>query len=93
MASIDGPPLDGKHFQIMPAFDVVTEPRLTYLRLHGRDPHAYLTGKTVAERFNYDYSDAEIVEISERAQHLAAESDSVRFRSPNTSKRLSPERT
>ena len=34
---------------------------LAYLRLHGRDAHAYTTGKTVAARFNYDYSDEEIV--------------------------------
>ena len=34
------------------------------LRLHGRDPKAYITGKTVAVRFNYDYSDAELGEIA-----------------------------
>ena len=57
LASIDGPPADKKHFTIMPTLDVATDPRLAYLRLHGRDPKAYLTGKTVAERLHYDYSD------------------------------------
>jgi hypothetical protein len=49
LASIDGPPADTKHFTIMPAVNVITDPRLAYLRLHGRDPKACLTGKTVAE--------------------------------------------
>ena len=53
LASIDGPPADRKHFTIMPALDAITDPKLAYLRLHGRDPKAYLTGKTVAERFRY----------------------------------------
>jgi uncharacterized protein YecE (DUF72 family) len=39
--------------------------------LHGRDAHAYTTGKTVAARFNYDYSDEEIGEIAERSKKLA----------------------
>ena len=60
LASIDGPPVDRKHFTIMPSVDVITNPRLGYLRLHGRGPKAYLTGKTAAERFNYDYSDEEL---------------------------------
>ena len=77
LASIDGPPADAKHFTIMPAVDEITNGRLAYLRLHGRDPKAYLTGKTVAERFHYDYGDAEIAEVSERALGLAEEADEV----------------
>jgi uncharacterized protein YecE (DUF72 family) len=47
-----------KHFTIMPPdLNEVTNPELAYLRLHGRDARAYITGKTVASRFNYDYSD------------------------------------
>ena len=42
--------------------------RLTYLRLHGRDPKAYLTGETVAERFHYDYTDGELDEVLARAR-------------------------
>lgn len=77
LASIDGPPADAKHFTIMPAVDTITDPRLAYLRLHGRDPKAYLTGKTVAERFHYDYSDEELGEVADRARHLAANTDEV----------------
>ena len=38
----------------------MTGPKLAYLRLHGRNEHGYIAGKSVAERFNYDYSDDEI---------------------------------
>jgi len=61
-----------KHFTIMPPdLNEITAPQLAYLRLHGRDVHAYTTGKTVAARFNYDYSDEEIDEIAARARSLA----------------------
>ncbi len=66
------------HFTIMPGdLDVVTHCPLAYLRLHGRDAQAYLRGKTVAERFYYDYSDEEISEIAERAKKLASEANIV----------------
>ena len=66
------------HFTIMPsALDEITNPRLAYLRLHGRNADAYLRGKTVAERFYYDYSDDEISEVAERTKKLAREAESV----------------
>ncbi len=66
------------HFTIMPSeFDEVTNPRLAYLRLHGRNAEAYLRGKTVAERFYYDYSDEEIEEVAERAKNLAGKAETV----------------
>ncbi len=90
LASIDGPPADAKHFTIMPAVDAITDPRLAYLRLHGRDPKAYLTGKTVAERFNYDYSDDELGEVAERARHLASEADEVHVVFNNNARDFAP---
>jgi uncharacterized protein YecE (DUF72 family) len=67
-----------KHFTIMPAdLNEITNPQLAYLRLHGRDARAYTTGKTVASRFNYDYSDDEIEEVAERAHALAREAKEV----------------
>ena len=90
LASIDGPPADQKHFTIMPSIDVITDPRLAYLRLHGRDPKAYLTGKTVAERFHYDYSDDELGEVAERAHRLAAEADEVHVVFNNNSRDFAP---
>lgn len=68
MVSVDAP--KSEHFTVTPAVDLVTNPKIAYLRLHGRDEHAYLTGKTVAARFDYDYSDAELVEVKERVDDL-----------------------
>jgi uncharacterized protein YecE (DUF72 family) len=60
------------HFTIMPSdLNEITNPDLAYLRLHGRDARAYLTGKTVAARFNYDYNEAEIGEVAKRSRKLA----------------------
>ncbi len=76
LALVDAPPAE--HFTIMPSeLDDVTNPRVAYLRLHGRDPEAYLRGKTVAERFHYDYRDDEITELAERARKLAEEAKTV----------------
>lgn len=67
-----------KHFMIMPPdLNEITNPQLAYLRLHGRDARAYTTGKTVASRFNYDYSDEEIREVAERTRALAQEAKEV----------------
>ncbi|MGI9087436.1 MAG: DUF72 domain-containing protein [Chthoniobacterales bacterium] len=76
LVSVDAPAQE--HFTIMPlALDEITNPALAYLRLHGRDAKAYLTGKTVAARFNYDYDEKEIAEVAERATDLAAEAKEV----------------
>ncbi len=76
LVSVDAP--RDEHFTVMPSnMDEVTNPRVAYLRLHGRDVTAYKTGKTVAARFNYDYSDSEIGEVSERAKNLAANAEEV----------------
>ncbi len=70
LVSVDAPAQD--HFTIMPSgLDEITAPRLAYLRLHGRNARAYLRGKTVATRFDYDYRDSEIEEVAERALRLA----------------------
>ncbi|MEP6685645.1 MAG: DUF72 domain-containing protein, partial [Verrucomicrobiota bacterium] len=66
------------HFSIIPpTLNAITNPGLSYLRLHGRDAHAYLTGKTVAARFNYDYCDEEIDEVAARCRRLAGETSSL----------------
>jgi len=76
LVSVDAPA--EKHFTIMPPdLNAITNPELAYLRLHGRDAHAYTTGKTVAARFNYDYSDNEIEEVAARARELAKEAKEV----------------
>jgi uncharacterized protein YecE (DUF72 family) len=55
----------------------ITNPHLTYIRLHGRNSDAYLKGKTVAARFNYDYRDDEIGEVAERSKKLARRASEV----------------
>jgi uncharacterized protein YecE (DUF72 family) len=68
--NVDGP--TAEHFTIMPSdLDEITNPSLAYLRLHGRNAGGYLTGKTVAARFDYDYTDSEIAEVAERSKKLA----------------------
>src|ERR1700730_5732248 len=74
--NVDAPASD--HFSIVPSdLNEITNRNVSYLRLHGRDAKAYLTGKTVAARFNYDYSDKEIDEVAERSQKLARDAKDV----------------
>jgi uncharacterized protein YecE (DUF72 family) len=73
---VDAP--NDKHFTIMPSdLNCVTQLGLAYLRLHGRNPQAYVRGKTVAERFYYDYNDEEVDQIAERAKKLAGEAKQI----------------
>ena len=70
--NVDAPA--SNHFMVMPSdVDEVTNSKVGYLRLHGRNAKAYITGKTVAARFDYDYSDDEIAEAAERSTRLARE--------------------
>jgi uncharacterized protein YecE (DUF72 family) len=72
---VDAPP--GDNFQIMPPIDAVTNPRVAYLRAHGRNTQGYLTGKSVAERFAWQYTDDELAEIAGRARSLAESAGEV----------------
>jgi uncharacterized protein YecE (DUF72 family) len=72
---VDAPP--GDHFSIMPAVDAVTRDDLAYVRLHGRDTHGYLTGKSVAERFGWVYGDEELEEVAGRVHALADQAAEV----------------
>src|SRR3954468_2373698 len=62
---------------IMPDIDAVTRPDLAYIRLHGRNAEGYLKGKSVAERFGWDYSDDELREVATRAEAMAEEAGFV----------------
>jgi uncharacterized protein YecE (DUF72 family) len=74
--NVDAP--EAEHFSIMPPdLNEITIPDFSYLRLHGRNAKAYLTGKTVAARFDYDYSDKEISEVAERSKNFARETKAV----------------
>jgi uncharacterized protein YecE (DUF72 family) len=70
--NVDAPASD--HFTVMRSdVNEVTNPKAAYLRLHGRNAKAYITGKTVAARFDYNYTEEEIAEVAERSRKLAQE--------------------
>ena len=74
--NVDAPVSD--HFTVMRSdVDEVTNSNVAYLRLHGRNAKAYITGKTVAARFDYDYDDKEIREVAERSKKLVSEAREV----------------
>ncbi len=72
---VDAPP--GDQVSIMPAIDAVTRDDLAYFRIHGRNAHGYLTGKSVAERFGWVYGDDELEEIAGRVGTLAEQAGEV----------------
>ena len=74
--NVDAPASD--HFTVMRSdVDEVTNSNAAYLRLHGRNAKAYITGKTVAARFDYNYNEKEITEVAERSKKLAREARDV----------------
>jgi uncharacterized protein YecE (DUF72 family) len=76
--SIDGP--QGSNAPtIMPPIDAVTRRDVAYLRAHGRNLQGYLRGRSVPERFGYEYDDDELRELGARAQELAGQAEEVRM--------------
>ena len=70
--NVDAPESD--HFMVMRSdVDEVTNSKVAYLRLHGRNAKGYISGKTVAARFDYDYNENEIAEVAQRSRELARE--------------------
>lgn len=62
----------------MPVATEVTTPALAYLRLHGRNPLTWTTGRSVAEKYDYVYPDEEleawvgpVLDLADRAQEVA----------------------
>ena len=87
--NVDAPP--EKHFTIMPSeLNAITNSDTAYLRLHGRDSRAYITGKSVAARFNYNYSDAEIDEVAARSERLAHNAKEVHVIFNNNARDYAP---
>ena len=60
----------------MPPVAEVTDPALSVVRFHGRDPEAWQK-KTVIERFRYLYTDDELREWVPRVEHLAEQAAQV----------------
>ena len=88
LVCVDSPP--GDHVPIFPPVDAVTNPRLAYMRCHGRNTEGYLRGRSVAERFDYEYSHEELEEIAGRANALADEAESVHVMFNNNARDLAP---
>jgi uncharacterized protein YecE (DUF72 family) len=73
---VDAPP--GRQVTIMPPLDAVTNDELAYFRAHGRNAEGYVKGRSVAERFGWEYADEELEEIRGRVEGLAEETSDVR---------------
>src|SRR3954453_12710909 len=86
--AVDAPP--GEEFSIMPRVDAVTRGDLAYIRCHGRNTEGYLKGKTVAERFGWEYTDEELDEIKQRAESMAEDAASVHVAFNNNRGRDAP---
>lgn len=85
---VDGP--DDPHFMVMPGCDIITTPELAYIRAHGRDAPKYVRGRTVAERFDYDYPKAEIAELARRALKVAMNAEELHFIFNNNNANFAP---
>src|SRR5918911_1433361 len=71
------------HVPIMPDLDAVTRDDLAYIRLHGRSAEGYMKGRSVAERFGWEYSDEELREIAQRVEGMAEQAAAVHVLSNN----------
>jgi uncharacterized protein YecE (DUF72 family) len=69
----------GKAVTMMPPVDAVTRDDLAYFRAHGRNVEGYKSGRTVAERFAWDYGPEELREIAGRVEGLASDAEIVRI--------------
>jgi uncharacterized protein YecE (DUF72 family) len=85
---VDAP--ESEHFTVMPGFDCVTDPRLGYFRLHGRNAEGYIKGRSVAERFDYDYSPEEVKEIAGRLKKVDKEVERLHVIANNNRSNYAP---
>lgn len=72
--NVDMPRIQGA--TLMPSRDEVTNPRLAYVRLHGRNK-AWPEAKSAADRHAYDYPEREVRELAARIRTLAGKAGHV----------------
>ena len=85
--TVDMPPLDDD--SLLPFVDVVTNPRLAYIRLHGRNP-AYLEAKSAAERHTYLYPPAELKSLASQIRKISQQAQEVRVVANNHAQDFAP---
>lgn len=85
---VDAP--ESEHFTVMPGLNVVTNPALGYFRFHGRNEAGYIRGRSVAERFDYDYSAEEVDGLAERIEEVAQEVERLHVAANNNRSNYAP---
>jgi uncharacterized protein YecE (DUF72 family) len=85
--SVDMPRL--KDSTLMPPLEEVTQPKLAYLRLHGRNK-AWLEAGSAEERHTYLYRDRELKEIVAQVKRMAKKADEVRVVANNHAQDFAP---
>jgi uncharacterized protein YecE (DUF72 family) len=85
---VDAP--QSEHFTVMPTFNAVTNPKLAYFRLHGRNAEGYVKGRTVADRFNHDYTEPELKEVEARVREVAEDVDEIHIAANNNRSGCAP---
>ncbi len=85
---VDAP--ESEHFTVMPGMLSVTNPKLGYFRYHGRNEAGYIKGRSVAERFDYDYSDEEVEELVQRAREVSVQVDELHLVANNNRSNYAP---
>ena len=70
--------------------DAVTNPALGYFRFHGRNEAGYIRGRSVAERFDYDYPEKEVEELAERIRKVAEEVEELHVVANNNRSNYAP---
>jgi uncharacterized protein YecE (DUF72 family) len=88
LVSVDSP--KDEHFTIMPSHDIITNPALAYMRLHGRNSSGYIRGRSVAERFDYKYNEDELKQLVKRAVNLTSKAMKVQMVYNNNSSNYAP---
>lgn len=63
LVTVDGPDLP----HLFPRLDIVTNPALFYLRLHGRNSQGWRSGN-MQKQFDYDYSETELKTLARNIQ-------------------------
>ncbi len=85
--TVDMPPIKGS--DLMPFIEDVPQPKLAYVRLHGRNPD-YVEAKSAMERHTYLYPESELKELAQRIRRLSAQASDVRVVANNHAQDFAP---